>query len=228
MNKSFSIGEAISYGWNRVWANWQVLCGGTLALYIINIVIELITKGVKDSLPGVIAMGIVGAAFGLFTAAVASKAALLEGRGVKATWKAVSDATSTTYGRLLLMFVLTALIILAIGLIGFVLILATGNNSPFQALVMTICFVTFVFISVRLRFTAFSVIDGSTAVESIKKSWKITKGVFWKLLGLSILLALINIVGAIALLVGLLVTIPLSIVAMGHVYNKLHTHHSAA
>ena len=44
-------------------------------------------------------------------------------------------------------------------------------------------------------------------------------------LGFVIIIALLNIAGMLLLLVGLLVTIPVSMIAYAHVYVILHEHH---
>ncbi len=58
-------------------------------------------------------------------------------------------------------------------------------------------------------------------VSSMKESGAITQGSKWKLLGFYIVLGLINILGVVALGVGLLVSIPVSTFAIIHVYRKL-------
>ncbi len=63
-------------------------------------------------------------------------------------------------------------------------------------------------------------------IEAMKESWRITKGHWMQLLGLIVLLMLINIAGAIVLMVGLLVSIPVSYLAMVRAYRMLE--HSAS
>ena len=57
--------------------------------------------------------------------------------------------------------------------------------------------------------------------EALKESARITYGHKWQLFGLLVLTVLINILGAILLLVGLLVSIPVSSLAMVHAYRIL-------
>lgn len=58
-------------------------------------------------------------------------------------------------------------------------------------------------------------------MEAIKKSGEITMGSKGKLFWFGLLLGLINIAGAICLLIGLFITIPVTMVAMVYVYRKL-------
>ena len=57
--------------------------------------------------------------------------------------------------------------------------------------------------------------------ESIRKSGEITQGHKGWLFGFAIVLGLVNIAGALLLLVGLLVTIPLTTMAYIYVYRQL-------
>ena len=59
------------------------------------------------------------------------------------------------------------------------------------------------------------------ALESLKKSSEITKGVKWQLLGFGFVLVGVNILGALALGIGLFVTASISSVAYFMVYRKL-------
>jgi uncharacterized membrane protein len=71
-------------------------------------------------------------------------------------------------------------------------------------------------------FTSFIVIDREKGpIESMAISKLITKGKRWPLLGFVLLLFLINIAGMLALIVGLLVTIPVSTLAFTHAYRGL-------
>lgn len=78
------------------------------------------------------------------------------------------------------------------------------------------------YISIRLLWVEYLILQKDIkALDAVKESFRITKGHWWNLAYLTLLVALINIVGAIALLVGLLVSVPVSMLAMVHVYKKL-------
>jgi len=71
-------------------------------------------------------------------------------------------------------------------------------------------------------FVMFIVIDrGLGPVEAMKESARLTRGYKWQLLGFVLVLALINFVGALALLVGLFVTIPVTSLAFVQAYRAL-------
>jgi|TARA_B100001964_G_C14149258_1_gene561231 uncharacterized membrane protein len=77
---------------------------------------------------------------------------------------------------------------------------------------------------VRFQYFGFFIIEKKFGpVESLKASWHVTDGVVINILLFNILLILINVLGAIVFVVGLLVSIPVSMMANVHVYNKLQT-----
>jgi len=71
-------------------------------------------------------------------------------------------------------------------------------------------------------FTTLIVIDrGLGPIEAMKESSRITRGHRWTLLGLALLVLLVNLLGPLALVVGLLVSVPVSWIALAHVYCVL-------
>ncbi len=63
--------------------------------------------------------------------------------------------------------------------------------------------------------------EGMGPVEAMEKSGQITRGAKWDLFVFAILLGLINLAGLLCLYIGLLVTIPVSMIAMAHMYKTL-------
>jgi len=79
-----------------------------------------------------------------------------------------------------------------------------------------------VFWMVKFYFFGYAIIDkGMGPIEALKESSVLTKGVKWDLLALIILVALINIIGALPIGLGLFVAIPTTKMAMAFVYRKL-------
>ena len=76
--------------------------------------------------------------------------------------------------------------------------------------------------ALALMFATYLLIDRNLGpIEAMKESVRITKGHRWQLFLLAISLVGLNILGAIALLVGLLVTVPVSLLAVAHAYRTL-------
>jgi hypothetical protein len=79
-----------------------------------------------------------------------------------------------------------------------------------------------IILSIRLGFFDYLIVDkNSRIIESLKKSWEITKGSTWNLFLLYLLLGLINVLGFFALIVGLFWSIPTTMIAEAFVYRKL-------
>lgn len=105
----------------------------------------------------------------------------------------------------LINFILVSLIRGVITLIGFILLIIPG-----------------IIFSIRLQYATYLVIDKNLPpVDAVKKSWDMTRGNVWNLFFFIIALAFLNILGALLLLVGLFVTVPLTMIAITFVYRKL-------
>lgn len=105
---------------------------------------------------------------------------------------------------LVFMYIVTNLIRTVIIIVGFILFIIPG-----------------IIFAIKLQFVDYLIVDKKMGIDSLSKSWEMTKGVKLNLFLFWILLALINIAGALLLLVGLFITIPLSMVATAYVYRKL-------
>lgn len=79
-----------------------------------------------------------------------------------------------------------------------------------------------IILSIVLMFAPYLVIARSLGpVEALKESARITRGHRWALFGLVLMMALVNIVGLLALVAGLLVTIPVTSLAVIHAFRTL-------
>lgn len=105
----------------------------------------------------------------------------------------------------LINYVLTSIMSAVIVLMGLILFIIPG-----------------IIFALRVQFSKYLVIDkGLGPVEAIQKSWKMTKGVSFNLFLFAILLMLINLLGLLAFVVGLFISVPLTMVANAFVYRKL-------
>ncbi len=78
--------------------------------------------------------------------------------------------------------------------------------------------------AMRLQFYGYLIIDkGMKPMQSLKESWRMTEGVTMDLFGFILLTMLLNIAGAMAFMLGLLITAPVSLLALTYVYKKLLT-----
>jgi hypothetical protein len=79
-----------------------------------------------------------------------------------------------------------------------------------------------IIVALGLSLTGYLVVDRNLGpVEAIKESWRLTKGHKWSILRLAVLMTLVNILGFVLLFVGLLVTLPVTMIAFAHAYRIL-------
>jgi len=79
-----------------------------------------------------------------------------------------------------------------------------------------------VILVVMFIFAGLLVIDREVGpIEALKESYRITSGHRWSILGLILVLFLINLLGLLALIVGMLVSIPIALLALTHAYRVL-------
>jgi uncharacterized membrane protein len=78
-------------------------------------------------------------------------------------------------------------------------------------------------LSMGLAFVSYLVVDrGLGPIEAIKESWRITKGHKWQLFLLFLTLLGLNVLGALALIIGIFVTVPITMLAFAHAYRTLN------
>lgn len=200
-NPKFSISQALSFGWNTMKKN--------LGFFIVLIIILIVVSAIPNSL---------------------------------------TTLTQKDYPALALIFTLVSLvlnIILEIGVTNISLKFAQGEKPTYNDLFSKInLFLNFlggsilfglivmvglflfvipgIYWALKYQFYAYLIVDkGMGPIEALKESGRITQDAKWSLLGLYLLVLLINIAGALVLLVGLFATIPTTMVAYAAVYKKL-------
>lgn len=76
--------------------------------------------------------------------------------------------------------------------------------------------------SIAFLFTSYLIIDkGRGPIEAMKESYRMTKGHWMELFLLLLAIVGINLLGLLALVVGLVVTVPVSMLALVHAYRTL-------
>jgi len=198
----FSIGEALGFGWATFRDRFGTLIGLIVVSALVIGVVQGVEQGLAQQKAGFLAfvVGIIGfvvqSVISLGWTRITLK--LHDGQGVE-----MSDLIEPYP---LIWKYVGASILAGIAIsIGFLILIVPG-----------------VFLAIRLGFFPYAIVDGGAGpVEALQKSWEITKGSFWHLFGLGIALALVNMVGVIALGIGLLVTVPTTAIAMAYVYRRL-------
>ncbi len=109
------------------------------------------------------------------------------------------------YPQYLLRMIGATIVYTIIVVIGFILLIIPG-----------------IYLALRLQFYSYYIVDKNAgAMDSLRMSWKATDKNVINIFLFMLLILGINILGALALLVGLLITIPVSIIAVSLLYRKL-------
>jgi uncharacterized membrane protein len=205
-SRGFSKKEAVSYGFELAKKNLIFF----ILLFVIVMLITAVMTGlriatIKEPL----------AAFVIWIAQTVLD--LIVGMGLIYISLKFLDKKKPTYKDLfyykpIVNYFLTSVLTGLIVLVGFILLIVPG-----------------IVFAVRLKFAVYLVIDKNLdPVEAIKTSWRMTKGSAWNLFFFGIILGLINLLGFICLIIGLFITVPLTMLATTLVYRKLLLQSKAA
>ena len=204
----FSISEALKYGWETFKAKAGFFIGLTVALALVTavpdfIIGKLFAQGTALRLVAEITLRLVGLFLGMITTRISLD---LYDTG---------EADLSKISGLLPQFlpylggkILYGLIVL----IGLILLVVPG-----------------IIVSYMLLYVGYLIIDRNLGpIEALKESKVVTDGSKWHLFLFSLAVALLNIAGVLCLLVGLLVTIPVTLMASVYVYRQLSPRLEAA
>jgi uncharacterized membrane protein len=194
----FSKGEAIKFGWSTTTGNLRLFVFAVLTLLIIQMMPVLLTKSVV--------VMIVGTLLGFVVTMGIMRMSL---RFVDGDRGELVDLFATF--PLLINYILATIVVSIIVMVGMLFFVIPG-----------------IILGIRLQMYTWAIVDKQVGpIEALQQSWEMTRGSAWNLFLLGLLLGLVNILGMLALGVGMLVTGPLSMVAIGHAYRELETAYAA-
>lgn len=80
-----------------------------------------------------------------------------------------------------------------------------------------------IYFAIRLQYYKFLIVDKEDIgpIMALKESWRMTEGHTWNLFLFMLLIILINFIGAILFGIGLLISVPVSLIAYAFLYRKL-------
>ncbi|MFH1825118.1 MAG: DUF975 family protein [Candidatus Firestonebacteria bacterium] len=199
--KKFSKSEAIKVGWNLMKPNLGFLAIVYSIVFVVTGILEIIVVLTQGSYPLIsFNINIISFILSVFTGIGATKIYL------KLYDKQKSQLTDLydyyyLFFKYLGGFLLCGLIVIG----GFILLVIPG-----------------IIFMIKYQFFTYLIVDKEMGpVEAIKKSGKITQGSKWNLFLFGLVLVGVNLLGALCLLVGLIVTIPVTCLAYTFVYRKL-------
>lgn len=101
-------------------------------------------------------------------------------------------------------------------------VLSLSSGYVLLAIIMAAAVLASLYLAIKYGFSLVLAVDTDLKIrETFKTSARMTDGIKLKLAGFFIIMALLNILGIIALLVGLLVSIPVTMLAYMYVYRTL-------
>ena len=194
------IKESIKYGWTKVKENLEISIFTTLLMLIVGVVSGG-NKGLFKSI-----LGILATIFLLVIRIGYNKIFLRISDGEKPKFNDIFKEYSL-FWKFLGVSILMPIVVFA----GLILLIVPG-----------------IIWAVRFSLAPLILVDTKIGpIASMKESWAITRGNFWKMLGFWIVIGLINLLGLLIIGVGLLITFPISTFAMIHVYRFLSSSRAA-
>ncbi len=204
----FSIAEALRFGWRTTLDN----LGYFLCIGFLYVVITLGLNGAVYKvnaysegwafLAGIVAL-VAGMIMDVGLAAISLRFA--DGRTARVTDLFIHYPLAPTY------FIATVLATLTV-LVGLVLLIVPG-----------------IFLMILFLFYAYHIVDdGAGVVASLRQSAATTRGARWRLFQFGLLTVLINVAGFLCLVVGLLLTVPATLLAYAYAFRQLQARESGA
>ncbi|MCL5439210.1 MAG: DUF975 family protein [Patescibacteria group bacterium] len=205
----FSKKEAIGYGWDKVKKNLRFFIVLIVIVFAVSFVPSFINSAMTASsreggqiFPTIFSL-IINLAFWVLQTIIGIGLIKIYLKFIDGQKPKYSDLFS--YYRLFFKYLIGSILSGLIVLAGFILLIVPG-----------------IIWSIKYQFTTYLIVDKDMSpVAALKKSGAITKGSKWNLFLFGLLLGLINILGVIALGVGLFITIPITMLATAYVYRKL-------
>lgn len=189
--------DLVKFGWNKAKENFWPLVSFVFIVYVAGALADEIH---------------IGFLVNILTSFVMTSVFLRIAKGEKFDFKKIFQDLS---GPKILHYLIATIIMAVFVVLGFALLIVPG-----------------IIVATMLVFTTYVLIEERKDMpwkstkfwQAIKTSYHMTKGHKWKIFTLFLVLLGINILGFLALVVGLLFTIPLSGIAMATLYDKLKNH----
>lgn len=195
--KAFTIGEAFSFGWQTFKKNAWFLIGIILLLAVL----QLLMGRNDESLSGLLFWIIILVVQFVVSIGI-TKITLKLYDGDSVSWRDLYASY-----RLLWRFVAVSFLYGLMVAVGFVFLIIPG-----------------IILGIIFQFAMYLVVDKNMGVfESFRKSAELTRGFRWDLLLFNITVIGLNILGVMLLVIGLIVTLPVTWLAIAYVYRKLES-----
>ncbi len=198
--KKLPIGEAFSFGWEKVKENTSLFLPVVLIFILLSASVDIIEYFFTLGAPISLVLNIASIVLSIFLTLGFVRICLDVYHGKKPE---ISDLFSQ--GSLLVPALIAYLIYVILVFAGFLALLIPG-----------------IYLMLRLFFFDYFIVDKKMdGVQALKQSWKVMKGNNLRFFLFVLLAVVVNIIGAMLLVVGLLFTVPTTYMAMVYFYKKL-------
>lgn len=231
MNKTFSLSEILSEAWSFAKKHIWILLGFTAVQFVVILIITTLLAGVfgGESPAGVLLQNVILSLFdAFFTVAFYQVIFKLIDEDGEPEFPDFVPNFMRAVNFLLVKLIIGLVLVVLIALISTVYFINTPNIDTSDVLswkmapMFALILIPIVYFTIRLSFVICFIVDqDSGASESISQSWAISKGHFWFIFTLFLVILLINILGAMALFIGLLFTVPFSSLIIIIAYRQM-------
>ena len=207
MEPKFIISEVFSTAWKGTKSQLWILAGLLIGYCILSFTLTAFAMPMQSSIIGKIIVNVISALFSIIFSLGYMKNIFQALDGEEPQFSAYGQQTKN-----IITYFLASLIT------GFVVLAGFFFFSFF------FFFFFFFFLALRLQFfQAFIIEENAGIIESLHKSWEITKGQVLPLFILALVMIGILILGCILFGIGIFVAVPLIYMMYGYVFRKLNT-----
>ncbi len=233
MTERISGPSAVSSAWSAFKKNWKFIIPAGIVTVVVMILLQTLQKSVQDSPILGLIFALVSVVIGIAIALGWSQVILKLVRHQHVDWNSFKTNTNTWFPYFVSRLILGIFIFLSLLLIGIPLFFIIGSMMSASVPLMIVGIIVgiagialFIWIGIRYMFISFVAIDKNVnGWKIMKESARLTKGHTVELFVFILFIILINIIGLLLLVVGLIITIPVSKIATGYVYEHLKGKH---
>lgn len=242
MHQHFSIKNSFMFGWHTMRAHSALVFKVVLTVFALQVAFEVVNKVLVPNPVGILAAIVLMGSL-IVTGFGAAIISLKLVRNKPAQYRDLLPSFKVTFRYIVAsavaaIAVLAPLIVAGIAVVVLAVMLdvsfthgtVANTDVPFWLLCASVSLLIAAaltlsgYMALRYSFVRFAVIDNTTVMASLRESAHLVRGHVLRLLGFFIVLLLLNLLGALLLLVGLLVTVPVTAIAYAHVYQHLKGH----
>lgn len=236
MTERISGPSAVSSAWSAFKKNWKFIVPAVLVTVVVYVVLQALQQNSQQHVFLSLIVALIATIVGIAVTLGWSNIVLKLVRNHSVDWNDFKTNTKSWFPYFLARLIYALFMIVAALVIGAPLILILGSAITASPVLMVIGIilslagvVLFIWIAIRYMFVSFVIIDHPQmgAWSIMKESARLTKGHTVELFVFGLLLLLVNIVGLILIVIGLIITVPVSKIAAGYVYEQLKGKHHA-